>query len=48
MDEISRRTGVNLRRLRLSQGMSLDVLAGRSGVSKSFLSRVERGERQLE
>jgi len=28
--------------------MSLDVLAGQSGLSKSFLSRVERGERQLE
>jgi transcriptional regulator with XRE-family HTH domain len=28
--------------------MSLDVLAGRSGLDKSFLSRVENGKRQLE
>jgi len=42
------RIGANLRRLRKGQGMSLDVLAGRSGLSKSFLSRVERGERHLD
>lgn len=48
MDDHGLQVGTNLRRLRLSQGMSLDVLAGRSDLSKSFLSRVERGERQLE
>lgn len=42
------RIGANLRRIRKSQGMSLDVLAGTSGLSKSFLSRVERGERHLD
>lgn len=48
MDAHSRQVGINLRRIRRSQGMSLDVLAGRSTLSKSFLSRVERGERSLE
>jgi transcriptional regulator with XRE-family HTH domain len=42
------RIGANLRRLRKGQGMSLDLLAGAAGLSKSFLSRVERGERHLE
>lgn len=40
--------GRNVRRLRRARGMSLDVLAGRAGMSKSFLSRLERGERQLD
>lgn len=48
MDAHGRQVGINLRRIRRSQGMSLDVLAGRSTLSKSFLSRVERGERSLE
>jgi transcriptional regulator with XRE-family HTH domain len=48
MDDLSRQVGVNLRRLRRAQGLSLDVVAGRSGLSKSFLSRVENGERSLE
>lgn len=42
------RIGANLRRIRKGQGISLDVLAGTSGLSKSFLSRVERGERTLD
>lgn len=42
------RIGSNVRRIRKAQGMSLDVLAGRSGLSKGFLSRAERGERHLD
>ncbi|MGH8604697.1 MAG: helix-turn-helix domain-containing protein, partial [Gammaproteobacteria bacterium] len=45
---MSRQVGANVRRIRRSQGMSLDVLAGMSGLSKSFLSRVERGQRHLD
>lgn len=48
MDDLSRQVGANVRRIRRSQGMSLDVLAGMSGLSKSFLSRVERGQRHLD
>lgn len=40
--------GQRVRRYRTSQGMSLDDLAERAGLSKSFLSRAERGERRLD
>ncbi|GLW65922.1 transcriptional regulator [Actinomadura rubrobrunea] len=40
--------GVRLRTLRRWRGMSLDELAGLSGLSKSHLSRVERGLRALD
>lgn len=48
MDASAQQLGTNLRRIRRSQGISLDVLADQAGLSKSFLSRVERGERSLE
>jgi transcriptional regulator with XRE-family HTH domain len=48
VDDSSKRVEENLRKIRRSQGMSLDVLAGRSGLSKSFLSRVENGQRYLD
>lgn len=40
--------GQRVRRYRSTQGMSLDELATRAGLSKSFLSRAERGERRLD
>ncbi|MBX6766343.1 MAG: helix-turn-helix domain-containing protein, partial [Actinomadura rubrobrunea] len=40
--------GARLRALRRWRGMSLDELAGLSGLSKSYLSRVERGLRALD
>ncbi|GAA3979941.1 helix-turn-helix transcriptional regulator [Actinomadura viridis] len=40
--------GARLRALRRWRGMSLDELAGLSGLSKSFLSRAERGLRALD
>ncbi|GLW65923.1 transcriptional regulator [Actinomadura rubrobrunea] len=40
--------GARLRALRRWRGMSLDELAGLSGLSKSHLSRVERGLRALD
>ena len=42
------RTGTRLRRLRRSQGMSQGRLAGLSGLSKSFISMVETGQRSLD
>ncbi len=36
--------GENLHRLRLAQGLTLDVLAELSGVSRAMISRIERGE----
>lgn len=47
MSDDARRVGANVRRIRLSQGMSLDVLAGRAEVSKSGLSRIENGNRNM-
>jgi ribosome-binding protein aMBF1 (putative translation factor) len=39
--------GVRLRALRRQRGMSLEVLAGLSGLTKGFLSRVENGRLAL-
>ncbi|SEA38958.1 XRE family transcriptional regulator, master regulator for biofilm formation [Thalassobacillus cyri] len=35
--------GERIRELREERGMSLSVLASRSGVSKSYISNIERG-----
>jgi transcriptional regulator with XRE-family HTH domain len=43
-DEIAARLAARLADLRTGRGWSLDDLAGRSGVSRSTLSRLERGE----
>lgn len=45
-DEIT--IGARLRALRRWRGMSLDEVAGLAGISKSFLSRAERGLRPLD
>jgi transcriptional regulator with XRE-family HTH domain len=42
-----RQTGSRLRRWRLSNGLTLEEVAGLTGRSAPFLSRVERGERHL-
>lgn len=36
--------GIRLKQLRLAQGITLDGLAERSGVSRAMISRIERGE----
>lgn len=36
--------GENLRRLRIAQGMTLEMLGDASGVSRAMISRIERGE----
>jgi len=38
--------GERVRQLRRERGLTLEALAGRSGVSRAMLSKVERGERQ--
>lgn len=42
--EIDRRLGQRLKSARQRHGLTLDVLAERSGVSRAMISRVERGE----
>ena len=44
MNQIDRNIAVNLRRIRKAKNMSLDMLADRTGVSKSMLGQIERGE----
>lgn len=44
MQQLGRIIGENLRRLRSDSGLSLDALAKASGVSKSRLGQIERGE----
>jgi transcriptional regulator with XRE-family HTH domain len=42
--DLNRRIAVRVRELRAVQGLSLDALAGKSGVSRSMISLIERGE----
>jgi len=44
-DVSSGRLGERLRALRRERGLTLEVLAGRSGVSRAMLSKLERGEK---
>ena len=41
----SGRLGERLRALRRKRGLTLEVLAGRSGVSRAMISKLERGEK---
>jgi transcriptional regulator with XRE-family HTH domain len=42
--DVNRRIAARVRELRAARGLSLDALAGASGVSRSMISLVERGE----
>jgi transcriptional regulator with XRE-family HTH domain len=42
--DLNERIAERVRELRAAQGLSLDALAGKSGVSRSMISLVERGE----
>lgn len=44
MEHVSRTVAENLRRLRTEKGFSLEMLAQSSGVSRSRLGQIERGE----
>ncbi|MEI3492040.1 MAG: helix-turn-helix transcriptional regulator [Blautia sp.] len=44
MDYLSNNVAVNLKRFRQSKSMSLDQMAERTGVSKSMLAQIERGQ----
>lgn len=44
MDQIDKNIAINLKRIRKSKNMSLDMLACKTGVSKSMLGQIERGE----
>ncbi len=42
--DLNARIAERVRALRAERGLSLEALAGRSGVSRSMISLVERGE----
>lgn len=44
MSQIDKNISQNLKRIRKSRNMSLDMLAEHTGVSKSMLGQIERGE----
>ncbi|MGM9977855.1 MAG: helix-turn-helix domain-containing protein [Clostridium sp.] len=44
MDYINKNVSINLKRIRKAKKMSLDVVAEQTGVSKSMLGQIERGE----
>lgn len=43
MDYLTHNVSVNLKRIRKSKGMSLDVVSEQTGVSKSMLAQIEKG-----
>ena len=47
MSQLDKNIAVNLKRIRKSRNMSLDIVAEKTGVSKSMLGQIERGERAL-
>ena len=44
MDYLSHNIAINLKRIRRAKGMSLDVVAEQTGVSKSMLATIEKGD----
>lgn len=44
MDYLSKNIAINLKRIRLGKKMSLDDVSEQTGVSKSMLGQIERGE----
>ncbi len=46
MSQIARRLGVRIRELRQNLGRTQEEVANRAGISTSFLSMIEHGERQ--
>jgi len=44
MNQLDKNIAINLKRIRKAKNLSLDMLAERTGVSKSMLGQIERGE----
>lgn len=44
MDYLNQNISINLKKIRMARGYSLDLVAEQTGVSKSMLGQIERGE----
>lgn len=44
MDHLNKNIAINLKKIRKSKKMSLDMMAAETGLSKSMLGQIERGE----
>lgn len=44
MDQVNRNISINLKKMRVAKNLSLDVVSEQTGVSKSMLAKIERGE----
>lgn len=44
MDYLNRNISMNLKKIRQARGLSLDIVSEQTGVSKSMLGQIERGE----
>lgn len=44
MDHLNKNISINLKKIRKSKKMSLDMMAAETGISKSMLGQIERGE----
>jgi len=47
VDKVSKQFGDNLRKIRLSKGMSQSQLAEKIGSDKSYISTIEHGKKNL-
>ena len=45
--DICKKFGVRVRKLRVAQGLSQEVLAQRAGLHRTYIGGIERGERNV-